>query len=84
LGIINHVVPRSELLEKALSIGKVFAEKSPTIMALGRQSFMRANDLDYRRNVENQIETLCNVFDTKDGREGLHAFLEKRAPVWSK
>ncbi|MDA0823892.1 MAG: enoyl-CoA hydratase/isomerase family protein [Proteobacteria bacterium] len=84
LGIINHVVPRAQLLAKAISIGKMFAEKSPTIMALGRQSFMRANDLDYRRNVENQIETLCNVFETKDGREGLNAFLEKRAPIWSK
>ena len=53
---------------------------TPTIMALGRRSFMRANDLDYRRNVENQIETLCNVFSTADGREGLQAFIEKRAP----
>jgi enoyl-CoA hydratase/carnithine racemase len=52
-------------------------------MALGRQSFMRANDLDYRRNVENQIETLCNVFSTPDGREGIEAFVEKRAPRWS-
>ena len=59
-----------------------FATKSPTIMALGRPSFMRANDLDYRRNVENQIETLCNIFNTRDGQEGLRAFLEKRAPQW--
>jgi enoyl-CoA hydratase/carnithine racemase len=59
------------------------AAKSPTIMALGRQSFMRANDLDYRRNVENQIETLCNIFNTADGQEGLRAFVEKRAPTWA-
>jgi enoyl-CoA hydratase/carnithine racemase len=83
LGIINHVVPREELMNKALSMAKVLAQKSPTIMALGRQSFMRANDLDYRRNVENQIETLCNVFSTPDGREGIEAFVEKRAPRWS-
>jgi enoyl-CoA hydratase len=76
------VVPREELMNKALSMAKVLAQKSPTIMALGRQSFMRANDLDYRRNVENQIETLCNVFSTPDGREGIEAFVEKRAPRW--
>jgi enoyl-CoA hydratase len=69
-------------MERALAMAEVFAAKSPTIMALGRQSFMRANDLDYRRNVENQIETLCNVFSTRDGREGLAAFVEKRKPVW--
>lgn len=80
LGIINHAVPRDELLERAREMGQLFAQKSPAIMALGRQSYMRANDLDYRRNVENQIETLCNVFETADSREALAAFLEKRAP----
>ncbi|MEX2480112.1 MAG: enoyl-CoA hydratase/isomerase family protein [Gammaproteobacteria bacterium] len=82
LGIVNEAVPRDELLDRALAMAQVFAAKSPAIMALARQSFMRANDLDYRRNVENQIETLCNVFSTADGREGLMAFLEKRAPRW--
>jgi enoyl-CoA hydratase/carnithine racemase len=83
LGIINHAVPRAELMARAFSTAQDFAAKSPVIMALGRQSFMRANDLDYRRNVENQIETLCNVFNTPDGREGLAAFLEKRKPNWA-
>ena len=83
LGIINHAVPRAELTARAFAMAQEFAAKSPAIMALGRQSFMRANDLDYRRNVENQIETLCNVFNTADGREGLAAFLEKRKPKWA-
>jgi enoyl-CoA hydratase len=83
LGIINHAVPRAELMDRAFAMARLFAAKSPTIMALGRQSFMRANDLDYRRNVENQIETLCNIFSTPDGREGLTAFLEKRKPNWA-
>ena len=82
LGIINHAVPRDKLMTRAFAMAGEFASKSPTIMALGRQSFMRANDLDYRRNVENQIETLCNIFNTHDGREGLRAFLEKRKPNW--
>ena len=83
LGIINRAVPRDALLQSALAMAAMFAAKSSTIMALGRHSFMRANDLDYRRNVENQIETLCNVFSTADGREGLAAFVEKRAPKWT-
>ena len=83
LGIINHAVPRDQLLPRAFAAARMFAAKSPVIMALGRQSFMRANDLDYRRNVENQIETLCNIFSTADGREGLSAFIEKRKPNWS-
>ena len=84
LGLFNEVVPRAGLLARATALAKIYAAKSPAIMALGRQSFMRANDLDYRRNVENQIETLCNVFETPDAREGLAAFLEKRPPRWVK
>ena len=83
LGIVNQALPRAELMPRALDMAAAFAQKSPTIMALGRQSFLRANDLDYRRNVENQIESLCNVFDTPDGREGVRAFVEKRPPEWS-
>jgi enoyl-CoA hydratase/carnithine racemase len=83
LGIINYAVPRDELMARAFAMARMFAAKSPTIMALGRQSFMRANDLDYRRNIENQIETMCNVFSTPDGREGLRAFVEKRKPNWA-
>lgn len=84
IGLINHVIPRSELMQRAGELAQVLAKKSPTIMALGRASFLRANDLDYRRNVENQIETLCNVFETADGKEGLRAFIEKRQPEWAK
>jgi enoyl-CoA hydratase len=83
LGIINHAVPRAELMARAFAMAVEFTRKSPTIMAIGRRSFMRANDLDYRRNVENQVETMCNIFSTADGQEGLRAFLEKRAPRWN-
>ena len=82
LGLINQTLPPESLMDGALQLAKVFASKSATVMRLARQSFMRANDLDYRRNIENQIETLCNIFQTADAREGLTAFLEKRAPRW--
>lgn len=82
LGIINRAVPRADLMDQAMELARTMAAKSPTIMALGRHSFMRANDMDYRRNVENQIETLCNIYSTQDGQEGLRAFVEKRAPQW--
>jgi enoyl-CoA hydratase/carnithine racemase len=83
LGIINHAVPRAELMDRAFATARMFAAKSPVVMAMGRRSFMRANDMDYRRNVENQIETFCNIFSTPDGQEGLRAFVEKRTPNWS-
>ena len=82
MGLINHAVPKDQVLPKAMEIAERLASKSPDAIRLGRQSYMRANDLDYRRNIENQVETMCNVMETAAAREGIAAFLEKRKPRW--
>ncbi len=81
-GLINRAVPRDRVLAEARDLAREFAEKSPTVMKLARDSFMRANDLDYRRNIENAVETICNIIETDDAQEGLAAFMEKRKPDW--
>jgi enoyl-CoA hydratase/carnithine racemase len=43
---------------------------------------MRANDYEYRRNIENVVETICLIMEQPDALEGLDAFAEKRKPVW--
>ena len=82
LGLINHAVPRASLMPRALDLARTMAGKAPTVMRLGRASYLRANDLDYRRNIENQIETMCNIMATDDAKEGIRAFMEKRKPHW--
>ncbi len=83
IGVLNHVVPVADVLPKAMEIGRKFASKSPAIMAIGRRAFSRANDLDYRRDVANQVEMMCALLGTEDAMEGLTAFTEKRKPSWS-
>ena len=43
---------------------------------------MRAQDFDYRRNIENIVETICNIITTQDAQEGIRAYLEDREPDW--
>lgn len=83
VGMVNYAVPRDQLLDKALELGRLMAGKSPQLMALARSAFVRQNDLDYRRSVENQVEALCTAFSSADGREALAAFVEKRSPRWA-
>lgn len=82
LGLVNHAVPRDELIARATDLAQVMAGKSPMLMSLARGAFMRQYDLDYRRGVEQQIEALCTAFSSPDGQEGLRAFAEKRRPQW--
>ena len=83
IGLINYSVPKAGLLDKALSLGRLMAGKSPELMSLARSAFVRQNDLDYRRSVENQVEALCTAFSSRDGQEALASFVEKRRPRWS-
>lgn len=81
-GVINHVVPQDEVLETARELAASFNEKSPLVMELARDSYMRSQDLDYRRNIENVVETICNIVETDEAQEGLRAYVEGREPDW--
>lgn len=79
LGVVNEVVPRAQVMERARHLARRLAKKSPIAMKLLRDAFVRANDLDYRRAMEGVVETMCSLKDTADSREALMAFVEKRA-----
>ena len=81
-GLVNRVVPQAKVKEEARALAREFAAKSPVVMKLARDSFMRANDFEYRRAIENVVETICNIIATPDAQEGLDAFNEKRPPRW--
>lgn len=81
-GLVSRAVPRGDVLGEAWTMARKFAAKSPVVMKLARDAFMRANDGDYRRNIENVVETICNIIETDDAQEGLDAFNEKRPPRW--
>ncbi len=81
-GLVNEAVAKDRVLQRAREMAREFASKSPVVMKLARDSFMRANDYEYRRNIENVVETICNIIETPDAQEGLDAFNEKRRPNW--
>ncbi|OKO81315.1 enoyl-CoA hydratase/isomerase family protein [Bradyrhizobium sp. AS23.2] len=82
LGIVSQVVPGDAVMSSARTLARSFAAKSPTVMRLGRAAFMRANDLDYRRSIENVVDSFCTIAGTDDAREGLRAFKDGRKPNW--
>jgi len=82
MGLVNQVVPAAEVKDAARALARDFAQKSPLVMELARDAFMRANDFEYRRAIENTVETICNIIETDDAQEGLAAFNEKRPPRW--
>jgi enoyl-CoA hydratase/carnithine racemase len=82
MGLVNRVVPQDKVMDEARELARGFADKSPVVMQLARDAYMRANDFEYRRAIENTVETICNIIATDDAQEGLAAFNEKRKPNW--
>jgi len=83
MGLASEVVPKGTALDRARVLARRFAEKSPIVMKIGRDAFMRAVDADYRRAIENAAESFALVATTQDCQEGLDAFVEKRSPKYT-
>jgi enoyl-CoA hydratase len=83
MGLLSEVVPKGTARDRAREVAKRLAAKSPVVMKIGRDAFMRAVDADYRRAVENAAESFALVATTEDCQEGLNAFAEKRPPNYT-
>jgi len=79
-GFVNRVVPGTEVRERAHSWAAEIAGWSPLIMHLGRDAFYATDSLDYESALRYLQAQLTVVSMTEDFREGVAAFLEKRAP----
>lgn len=81
-GFVNRVVER-DALDKAVeeTVGAL-REKSPLILALGKRSFYRAEDMAFDQALEYLSGMLTVCLESEDTVEGVTAFLQKRAPEW--
>ena len=80
LGVINRVVPHEQLDATVKEIAEQLAKKSPVAMRLGRDSFYRHQDMDFRAAFHYLHGQFLLVSQTEDSREGIKAFFEKREP----
>jgi enoyl-CoA hydratase/carnithine racemase len=82
LGILNRVVAASELDGAVKELTALVASKSPITIALGLRAFADQDDMSLAEALPMLRGRLGECLATEDAREGLMAFLEKRAPVW--
>ena len=74
-GLVNHVVPQEELLNKAKSVLETVLTKAPLAIA---KCIAAANAAYSDNGYETELESFGECFATEDMKEGTAAFLEKR------
>lgn len=82
IGLINYCVPRADFPQKVSELARKLASFSPAVMALGKKSFYTIRDMEFNNALEYLQTQLALNLHLADLREGITAFLQKRAPVW--
>ena len=82
-GLINRVVPATELDAAIASLARTIMARSARVIAQGKQAFYRQIDLGLASAYDFAGDVMaCSLLDS-DAHEGIDAFVEKRAAKWS-
>ncbi len=79
-GLVNHVVPQTDLLNEAKSLAGKMAKQSPTAIQHALEAVQTGFEVGQTDALKEEIAHFGQCFGTEDFKEGTRAFLEKRKP----
>lgn len=82
LGLVDYVVPMSQLMEKCEQIAVEISKSAPLAVQKIKQAVMRGLDMPLADGIRLEHDLYSWLQDTEDAVEGARAFAEKRPPVW--
>lgn len=81
-GLVARVVPGDQLLQTALEAAHTIAGYNLPAVRLAKEAVNRAFEVSLAEGVLHERRLFQAVFATEGQKEGMHAFLAKRAPVF--
>jgi enoyl-CoA hydratase len=82
IGLVNRVVPAVELMNAARELAGKIAVKGQIALSLAKEAVDRGLEMDLERASACEADLFGLCFATEDQKEGMLAFLEKRAAVF--
>ncbi|HNT40384.1 MAG TPA: enoyl-CoA hydratase [Rubrivivax sp.] len=79
-GLVSRVVPADKLLEEALAAAAAICAYSGPSLALAKACVNKAFEGGLRDGIDHERRIFHSLFATEDQKEGMDAFLNKRAP----
>lgn len=83
LGLLHRCVADAELDLAVSTLAERLAAQSPTAMRMGLAALADQEGLKPEDALPMLRERFQAMFATEDAREGMSAFMEKRAPQWT-
>ncbi len=80
IGLVNQIVPQKELFQQVNKLAHKLSTKPPVAIKMLKESIHAGVDTDLASGLSIELEKFCSLFTTKDQKEGMAAFLERRKP----
>ena len=82
LGLCNRVVAPEELLANARDWAETLSAKAPLALRYSKESLNYAAEHSLGDVISNEARIQASCISSEDFKEGVSAFMGKRAPVW--
>ncbi|MGW6379536.1 enoyl-CoA hydratase [Rhodococcus sp. NPDC055112] len=82
-GLVSRIVPAADLLTEALATATTIAEMSLPIAMMAKESVNRSFETTLAEGVRFERRVFHSTFATADQKEGMAAFVDKRAPEFT-
>jgi len=79
-GLVSRVVPAAEVLGEAIKLAETIAAYSLPSVMMAKESLKRAFEAPLEEGLLFERRMFHSLFATEDQKEGMAAFVEKRAP----
>lgn len=82
IGILEYVVPQSQLLDKAVEMATAIAKNAPLALIQAKTAINKGVEVDLATGLKIEELAYDALIPTEDRLEGLRAFAEKRSPQY--
>ena len=83
LGLVTRVVEDGQALGEAVSMARELAERSLNSFGWSKQLLTDSFNTSFETHIEHEREGIRSSVVSRDGQEGIRAFVEKRKPVFN-
>jgi enoyl-CoA hydratase/3-hydroxyacyl-CoA dehydrogenase len=80
IGLVNRAVPPQELMMEARRLALRIARQGPLAVRGAKLAVNEAFQSDLESGLEFELREVLKTFESKDQKEGMEAFLERRRP----
>ena len=84
IGLVHHVVPRHDVLPKALAVAGELASKAPLAMKLDRAWFADMTEAAFRHTIDAAIRSHRQAYASGEPAEKMKAFMAERGHTLGK